>query len=193
MGFGGLYKKIIARETHRRVLAEEHAQRPMILQFSISAPTSENAHKPIFWESETVAANRVAAINPYRRHRPDTEIQYRPHADLQNPAEFSPEGKPIRNFSIDPTSSIRTRWRTPFLRTPFPRLLDIPFFQKYKYITCNVTHKKSGELMFGSLHNSYVIHRAPRNYIGKSHFVVCKRGVGHCISKVWGDVIGVIT
>ena len=30
------------------------------------------------------------------------------HSDLQNPAEFSPKGKPIRNFSIDPTSSIRT-------------------------------------------------------------------------------------
>ena len=43
--------------------------------------------------------------------------------DLQNPTEFSPRGKPIRNLSIDPTSSIRTRLRTPFLRTPFPRLL----------------------------------------------------------------------
>ena len=63
---------------------------------------------------------------PYRRYGPDTEIQYRPrsHTDLQNPAEFSPKGKPIRNFSIDPTSSIRTRLRTPFLRTPFPRLLN---------------------------------------------------------------------
>ena len=30
------------------------------------------------------------------------------HTDLQNPAEFSPKGKPIRKFSIDPTSSIRT-------------------------------------------------------------------------------------
>ena len=31
------------------------------------------------WESETVAANRVAAINPpYRRYGPDTEIRYRP-------------------------------------------------------------------------------------------------------------------
>ena len=29
------------------------------------------------------------------------------------------KGKPIRNFSIDPTSSIRT----PLLQTPFPRLL----------------------------------------------------------------------
>ena len=62
---------------------------------------------------------------PYRRYRPDTEIQYRPrsHADLQNPAEFSPKGKPMRNFSIDPTSPIRTRSWTPFLRTPFRRLL----------------------------------------------------------------------
>ena len=47
------------------------------------------------------------------------------------------KGKPIRNFSIDPTSSIRTRLRAPFLRSrnanqhyglngPFP-LLNGPF------------------------------------------------------------------
>ena len=30
------------------------------------------------------------------------------HTAWQNPAEFSPKVKPIRNFSIDPTSSIRT-------------------------------------------------------------------------------------
>ena len=30
------------------------------------------------------------------------------HTDWHNPAEFSPKGKPIRNFRIDPTSSIRT-------------------------------------------------------------------------------------
>ena len=55
-----------------------------------------------------MAANRVAAINP---PIDDTEFQYRPpgsYADLQNQAEISPKGKPIRNFSIDPTSSIRT-------------------------------------------------------------------------------------
>ena len=48
---------------------------------------------------------------PYRRYGPDTEIQYRPrkpHGLWQNPAEFSPKDKPIRNFSIDPTSSMRT-------------------------------------------------------------------------------------
>ena len=49
---------------------------------------------------------------PYRRYGPDTEIQlYRPpgsHTDWQKQAEFSPKAKPIRNFSIDPTSSIRT-------------------------------------------------------------------------------------
>ena len=63
---------------------------------------------------------------PYRRYGPDTEIQYRPrklHMDLQNPAELSPKGKAMRNFSIDPTPLIRTRLRTPFLQTPFPRLL----------------------------------------------------------------------
>ena len=68
------------------------------------------------------AANRVAAVNPpmddtdpIRKFSIDPGI----HTKLQNPAEFSPKGKPIRNFSIDPTSSIRTRLRTPFLRTPF--------------------------------------------------------------------------
>ena len=73
-----------------------------------------------------VSANRVAAINP---PIDDTDpirkfsIDSGSHMDLENPVEFSPKGKPIRNFSIDPTSSIRTRLRTPFLRTPFLRLL----------------------------------------------------------------------
>ena len=58
-----------------------------------------------------VSANRVAAINP---PIDDTDpirkfsIDSGSHMDWQNPAEFSPKGKPIRNFSIDPTSSIRT-------------------------------------------------------------------------------------
>ena len=74
-----------------------------------------------------VSANRVAAINtpiddtdPIRKF----SIDFGSHTDLQNAAEFSPKGKPIRNFSIDPTSSIRTRLRTPFWRTPFLRLLN---------------------------------------------------------------------
>ena len=67
--------------------------------------------KKCIWESEMVAANRVAAINP---PIDDTDpirkfsIDSRNHTDLQNPAECSPKGKPTRNFSIDPTSSIRT-------------------------------------------------------------------------------------
>ena len=64
---------------------------------------------------------------PYRRNGPDTEkfiIGPGSYTDLQNPAEFSPKGKPIRNLSIDFTLSIRTRLRTPFLRTPCPRLLE---------------------------------------------------------------------
>ena len=80
-------------------------------------------HKYI-WKSETVDANQVTAINP---PIDDTDpirtfsVDARSHTNLQNPAEFSSKGKPIRNFSIDPTSSIRTRrLRTPFLRTPFP-------------------------------------------------------------------------
>ena len=51
--------------------------------------------------------------HPNRRYGPDTEFQYRPppgsYTDLQNQAEVSPKGKPMRNFSIDPTSSIPLR------------------------------------------------------------------------------------
>ena len=43
-------------------------------------------------------------------------IEPRSHTDSQNPAEFSLKGKPIHNFSIDPTSSIRTQLQTPFFR-----------------------------------------------------------------------------
>ena len=77
-----------------------------------------------------VAANRVAAINPpIDDTDPIRKFSIDPgsHTDLQNPAEFSPKGKPIRNFSINPTSSIQTQLRAPFLRTPFPRLLN-PWF-----------------------------------------------------------------
>ena len=47
---------------------------------------------------------------PYRRYGPDTEIQYRsrkPHG-LAKPSRTLSKRKLIRNFSIDPTSSIRT-------------------------------------------------------------------------------------
>ena len=58
-----------------------------------------------------VSANRVAAINPPIDDTDPTRkfsIDPGSHTDWQNPAEFSPKGKPIRNFSIGPTSSIRT-------------------------------------------------------------------------------------
>ena len=45
------------------------------------------------------------------------ETVFRPFP--RNPAEFSLKEKPIWNFGIDPTSSIRTQ--TPFLRTQLPR------------------------------------------------------------------------
>ena len=78
-----------------------------------------------------VAANRVAAINPPidNTEEPIRKFSIDPgsHTDLQNPAELTPKGKaivgPIRNLSIGPISSIWTRLRTPFWRTPFPRLL----------------------------------------------------------------------
>ena len=82
------------------------------------------------WESEMVAANRVAAINP---PIDDTDpirnfsIDPGSHTDWQNQAEFSPKGRPIRNFSIDPHRRDGHRLRTPFLRTPFPRLLHANF------------------------------------------------------------------
>ena len=49
----------------------------------------------------------VAAINPPIVGTDPTRkfsIDPRSHTDLQNPAEFSPKGMPIRNFSIDHTS-----------------------------------------------------------------------------------------
>ena len=61
----------------------------------------------------------VDDMNPMRKFSIDSAS----HTDMQNPAEFSPKEKPIRNFSIDPTSSIQIALWTPFLRTPFPRLL----------------------------------------------------------------------
>ena len=69
------------------------------------------SQKQPVWGSETVSANRVAAINP---PIDDTDpirnfsIDPGSHTDWQNPAEFISKGKPIQNFSIDPTSSIRT-------------------------------------------------------------------------------------
>ena len=65
-----------------------------------------------------MAANRVVAINspiddtdPIRKFNVDPGSQM----DKHNPAEFSPKAKLIRNFSIDPASSIRTRLQTPFV------------------------------------------------------------------------------
>ena len=38
-------------------------------------------------------------------------------------ADFFSQEKPLRKFSVNPTSSIRTRLQTPFLQMPFPRPL----------------------------------------------------------------------
>ena len=48
--------------------------------------------------------------HPYRQYGPDTEIQYRPRKPhgLAKPSRILSKRRPIRNFSIDPTSSIRT-------------------------------------------------------------------------------------
>ena len=62
-------------------------------------------------ETETAPEDRVAAINPpIDDADPIWKFSIDPesHTDWQKPAKFSPKGKPIRNFSIDPTSSIRT-------------------------------------------------------------------------------------
>ena len=70
------------------------------------------------------------------------------HTDLQNPAELSPKGKPIQNFSIDPASSIWTRLRTPFLRTPFPRLLW-KLFHRYFFTVSHLQFLKARSLQCG--------------------------------------------
>ena len=98
-----------------------------------AAPCCASATSLLLWELETVAANKVAAINPPVDDTDPTRkfsIDPRIHMDLQNPAEFSRKGKLIQNFSIDPTLSIRARLLTPFLRTPFPRLLFAPVSAK---------------------------------------------------------------
>ena len=59
---------------------------------------------------------------PYRRYGPDTEIQYQPPRTCKT-HQNSLQKEAIRNFSVDPTSSTRTRLRTPLLRMPFPRHL----------------------------------------------------------------------
>ena len=88
-----------------------------------------------------VSADRVAAINP---PIDDTDpirkfsIDSVSHTDWQKPAEFSPKGKPIRNFSIDPTSSIRTPIADAIFADAIsetPRILSwgwgsFPFFQE---------------------------------------------------------------
>ena len=76
-------------------------------------------------ESETVAANRVAAINPpIDDTDPIRNSVSTPEATrtCKTQRKLSPEGKPIQNLSIDHTSSMRTPLWTPFLRAPFLRL-----------------------------------------------------------------------
>ena len=63
----------------------------------------KRALSELLWESETVAANRVAAIIP---PIDDTDLIWKfsidpgSHTDLQNPAEFSPKGKPVDTDTI---------------------------------------------------------------------------------------------
>ena len=88
------------------------------------------------WKSETVAANRDAAINPLStiRTRYGNSISNLEATRIPEPtqkfsldclvsADFLQREKPIRTFSIDTTSPIRKRSRTPSLQTPFPRLI----------------------------------------------------------------------
>ena len=77
-----------------------------------------------------VSANRVAAINP---PIDDTDpirnfsIDLGSHTDWQNPAEFSPKGGRYGISVSTPHRRYGHRLRTPFLRTPFPRLLVTDF------------------------------------------------------------------
>ena len=72
---------------------------------------------------------------PYRRHGTDTESQYRPGSSTD--PKPSKETQPrvtsqcrvlFTRFSVDPTSSIRSRLRTPFVLTPFQRAPNPPEF-----------------------------------------------------------------
>ena len=68
-----------------------------------------------------VSANRAAAISPLStiRTRYGKSVS-NPEATVSRTCKTQQNSlkkeKPIRNFSIDPTSSIRTRLRTPFLQ-----------------------------------------------------------------------------
>ena len=98
---------------------------------------------PIFWELETVAANRVAAINPPMDDTdPIREFCIEPgsHTDLPNPAEFSPKGSP-HGISVSTHIVDMDTIATPFVRTPFPRLLDWSSFRrrtKVQRVTCKM-------------------------------------------------------
>ena len=45
--------------------------------------------------------------------------------------------------------------------------------------------KNLGELIFGSLHKSHVIHSASRNYTWKASILFVVSGVGHYIEIFW--------
>ena len=63
-----------------------------------------------------------------------TNEQTQPQVTRYSAASAENRGeKPIRNFSIDPASSIRTSIADPVLRTPFPRLLFFALGQKARY------------------------------------------------------------
>ena len=90
-------------------------------------PPHARSRSPLTRRSRTSGNRKRCRQTGSRPSTPIRKFSIGPgiHTNLENPAEFSPKGKLIRNFSIDPTSSIRTRLWTPFLRTPFPRLLEL--------------------------------------------------------------------
>ena len=78
----------------------------------ITLPQKESGKRSLSGNRKWCLQTGSRQSTPYRRYGPDTEIQYRLKKATRtgkNPAEFSPKRESrYGNFSIDPTSSIRT-------------------------------------------------------------------------------------
>ena len=123
--------------------------------------------------SRKSALTRVAAINP---PFDDTDpirkfgIDSGSHTDWQNPAEFSPKGKPIRNFSIDPTSSIRTSIADAIFADAISETLTYDYSKDWQ---CkNLMYSKNGVVY--KLPAGWFINRTPGKFINSGLFIKFK-------------------
>ena len=55
------------------------------------------------------------------------------------------------------------------------------------------TQKMLGELLFGSIHNYHVVHRASRSHIWRTTFMCSMQGSAITYQKLWGNDLGVIS